>query len=560
MWNLNKRKIDKLKGYLFRSPAFLKEADEGFLEKFTSSEWKEYELWLFRNRHFSVNNLRKMYKKARGFKTRPKISIIMPVYNPDTLEFKHTIDSILWQAYPYWELCIADDVSDNLGYLDILRETGDRRIRVHTCKQHSGIAGTSQYALKMATGEYVALMDQDDELYPDALFAFVNSLQHHEIDYFYSDRDMISPQGKRYMHFFKPGWSPEYLLSCNYATHFEIYKKSLISDIGGFRTDYEGSQDYDLVLRATERTERIYHHPMVLYSWRQSQGSVASDLELKSYAFRSGVKAVKDAVKRVNLKVEDVVENPDIWRGHYRIIWDKEGFSDKKIFFITIGRDEKETNRLKQLFKKVDSSFKLSFISADYNIGSINKALRSINQEGYVFFCDDTVTEIVSQGLIDMLGYLSIDGVDAVGCKFLDLDNKIFNAGISITDSGKVLFSYRGNAHDEPGYGAVASVPRNVSAVFPSFWGCRVSSLKERGYLRSGRGYINSALNYFIEIMRSGKRITCIPYMCLRVDEKKLNFEEDISAFKSLWIREGMRDKYYNPNLSDVSEDYGIKI
>ena len=560
MWISNKRSFRRLAGRFFKRPAFMYEKDEGFLKRFTSSEWTEYESWLLRNRLFTLHKLNEMYKEAKSFRKKTKISILMPVYNPDPSEFKHTIDSILWQAYPYWELCIADDVSDNLGYLDILRETGDRRIRVHTCKQHSGIAGTSQYALKMATGEYVALMDQDDELYPDALFAFVNILQHHEIDYFYSDRDMISSHGKRYMHFFKPGWSPEYLLSFNYATHFEIYKKSLISDIGGFRTDYEGSQDYDLVLRATEQTERIYHHPMVLYSWRQSQGSVASDLEMKTYAFRSGVKAVKDALKRVNLKVEDVVENSDIWRGHYRIIWDKESFLDKKIFFFTIGRDEKETNRLKHLFEKVNSSFNLSLTSADYNIGSINKALRSINQEGYVFFCDDTVTEIVFQGLIDMLGYLSIDGVDAVGCKFLDFDNKIFNAGISITDSGRVLFSYRGKAHDEPGYSAVASVPRNVSAVFPSFWGCKVSELKKRGYFKNGVSYTYAALDYFLEIIKSGRRITCVPYMCLRINKDLLNYDDDISAFAEKWIKEGMKDKYYNPNLSDVSEDYGIKI
>lgn len=560
MWTLNKRKIGKLRGCLFKNPAFLYEEDEGFLKRFTNSEWSEYELWLFRNRLFTLHKLKEMYREAMGFKIKPKISIIMPVYNPVPSEFKHTIDSILWQIYPHWELCIADDLSDNKDYLKILGRFRDRRVKVFLRKEHSGIADTSQYALKMATGEYIALMDQDDELHPDAFFSFVKILQAQDVDFFYSDRDMISPQGKRYMHFFKPGWSPEYLLSCNYATHLEIYNKNLILNVGGFRRDYEGSQDYDLVLRATEQTDRIYHHPMVLYSWRQSLVSVASNLETKSYAYRSGVKALTDAVKRRGLQVKEVIENPDLWRGHYRIIWDEEILSDNKIFLITIGRNEKETNRLKQLFEGIADSLSIEFISTDYSIENINKALKSIHQEGFVFFCDDTVTEIVSSGLIDMLGYLSIDGVDAVGCKFLDFDNKIFSVGLSMTTSGRVLFSYRGSSNNEEGYGAVASVPRNVSAVFPSFWGCKISVLRERNYLRSGKSYIDSAMSYFMEIIKSGKRITCVPYMCLRVDKGRLNYDDDMKAFTDQWIKEGMKDKYYNPNLTDIYEDYGIKL
>ena len=553
-------KAGKLRGYLFKLPAFLYKKDESFLERFTLSEWSEYELWLFRNRNFTLHKLKELNKKVNKFKIKPKVSIIMPVYNPDPYEFRQAIDSVLWQVYPYWELCLVDDCSDNLNYLKVLGRLVDRRIKIKVKNKNTGIAETSQDALEMATGEYIALMDQDDELYPDVLYSFVNILQSSEIDYFYSDRDMISSGGKRYMHFFKPDWSPEYLLSCNYASHLEIYNKGPVLDVGGFRKDYEGSQDYDLTLRVTEQTDKIYHYPVALYSWRQSQSSVASNHDIKSYAYKSGIKAITDTVKRRNLPAKNVTEHHSLWRGHYKIIWDDKVLSKRKIFLITVCRDPGETDRLRQLFENAKGSFDIKFISTDYNIKNINGVLEDIHRDGYVFFCDDNVTEVVTVGLVDMLGYLSIDGVGAVGCKFVDSDNKIFNVGLSVTISGKILFSYRGSPVDEEGYGAVASVPRNVSLVFPSFWGCKSFLLQERRFLCSGKGYFHSVMNFFKMIIKSGERITCVPYMCLRIDKDRLNYDNEMNVFLDQWAKEGLKDKYYNPNLTDIYEDYGLKI
>jgi len=557
----NKDKISKLRGFLStRDFTSLYKESEGFLKRFTSSEWTEYELWLFRNRLFTLHNLGAMYKETKSFKKKPRISIVMPVYNPKLYEFKQAIDSIMWQSYPEWELCIVDDATSNKNFINIIKEFRDKRIKLRSMDSHSGISITSQCALEMATGEYIALMDQDDELHPDAFYSFVTILQAQDVDLFYSDRDMISPKGKRYMHFFKPGWSPEYLFSHPYISHLEIFNKSLLLETGGFRNECVGSQDYDLALRVTEKTDKVYHYPMILYSYRQSSSSISIDPEAKKYTYESAIRALKDAVKRRNLPVTDIIECSGLWRGNYRIIWNREILSDRKIFLITIGRNEGETNRLKRLFKDNGDSLKIDFIPADYNIDSINRALKSIHQEGFVFFCDDMVNEVVSSGLIDMLGYLSIEGVDAAGCKFVDSDNKVFSVGLSVTASGRILFSYRGSPQNEYGYGAIVKMPRNVSAVLPSFWGCKVSELKKRGYFKNGTSYTYAALDYFLEVIKSGKRITCVPYMCLRINKDLLNYDDDISAFAEKWIKEGMRDKYYNPNLSDVSEDYGIKI
>ncbi len=555
-----KKKIEKVISYILKSPAFLYTDEETFLNRYTASEWSEYELWLFRNRLFTIQGLKYLYKRTKDFREKPRISIIMPVYNPDPWEFKQAVDSILWQVYPHWELCIVDDFSDNREYLRLLGRLRDRRIRVHVSDRRRGIAETSQYALQITTGDYMIPLDQDDELYPDALYSFVNLLQDHEVDYFYSDRDIISPRGKRYMHFFKPDWSPEYLLSFNYVTHLEVYNKQLVLDLGGFRKEYEGSQDYDLALRVTEKTSKIRHYPMILYSWRQSEKSIAGNLEAKSYIYDAGVKAVIDTVKRRNLPVKEVVENPALWRGHYRIVWDKDFFSDKKMCFITVSRNTGEINRVRELISSVTDSFNVKFASTDYNVENINAVLKNIKQEEYVFFCEDTAAGVVSSGLIDMLGYLSIDGVSAVGCKFLDFNDKIFNVGLSISSSGAIIFNYRGSPHSEHGYGAAASAPRNVSAIFPAFWGCKIAALREKNYLKNEGTYFQASMNFFMEIIKSNQRIVCVPYMCLKVDTDRIQYDDEMHIFSDRWVKEGLQDKYYNPNLTDRYEDFGIKL
>lgn len=525
------------------------------------SEWTEYELWLFRNRLFTLQRLKELYSESIVFKRKPKISIVMPVYNPDPLEFRQAVDSILWQAYPYWELCLVDDLSDNRDYLKIFGRLRDRRIKVYLRDVHTGIAETSRYAVEKATGEYVALMDQDDELYPDALYAFADILQEREVDYFYSDRDMISPGGGRYMHFAKPGWSPEYLLSFNYTPHLEVYNKQFLSDIGGFRKDFEGSQDYDLVLRATELTDRIYHHPMILYSWRQSLKSVAVNPEEKSYAFESGVKALSETVRRRNLPVKEVVENPSLWRGHYRLIWDEGKTDNMPVYIVMVSGSQHKEHTVRQILEPCINRRDVTWASSEDTAKDINRIVNCIAQDGIIFFCDDSLTGVVENGFSDMAGYLSIEGVGAVGSKFTDEDNKIFCCGISITESGKWLLNYRGSSLLEHGYGAVATVPRNVSLVYPAFWGSKVSLIKESGCFNGGETYYSAALRFFMHLRKSGGRIVEVPYMNIKIDTGyAASFADHMNTFLRQWESSSMNDIYYNPNLTDSHEDFSIRI
>ena len=235
---------------------------------------------------------------------QPRFSVIVPVFNTDTVALRAMLDSVLDQVYPYWELCLANDASTEPQVRTILDEyqSRDSRIRVLHRSQTGHISAASNSALSLATAEFVALLDHDDLLDRFALFEnarLINEKPKAEI--IYSDEDKINQQGFRYEPFMKPDWSPELLLLQMYTGHLSVYKKELIDKVGGFRQGYEGSQDYDLMLRASERTQEIHHIPKVLYHWRTIEGSTAADPSAKEYAYVAGQKALQDAMDRRGL-------------------------------------------------------------------------------------------------------------------------------------------------------------------------------------------------------------------------------------------------------------------
>lgn len=259
-----------------------------------------YPNWLARN---EVLDIEAMTQEIATFHYQPKISIAMPVYNVEEKWLRLCIDSILNQVYTNWELCMADDASTDPNVKKILTEYQqlDERIRVVFREQNGHISEATNSALAIATGEFVALLDNDDELAINAFYEVVKVLNENpELDLIYSDEDKIDMDGNRSDPAFKPDWSPDLLLGTNYISHLGVYRRSILEEIGGFRKGYEGSQDYDLVLRFTEKTtkERITHIPKVLYYWRMLPTSTAVDQGSKGYAFEAGLRAVQDALVR----------------------------------------------------------------------------------------------------------------------------------------------------------------------------------------------------------------------------------------------------------------------
>jgi len=277
----------------------------------------QYQQWLGR-RLLTPERRRRMDAECAALVYRPVISIITPVYNTPERWLRKAIESVRSQIYPQWQLCLADDASTDPQVKRVLSEYAglDERIQVVALSQNSGISGASNAALTASGGEFVAMLDHDDELQPDALLEVVKLLNRQpDLDILYSDEDKKTQDGRRISPFFKPDWSPNLLLSCNYIAHLLAYRRSLVAKLGGFRSEFDGSQDYDLILRATEQTTQIGHIPLPLYSWRMISGSAASSERAKPYAYKAAAKALAEALERRNISGRvDNTEIPGIYR------------------------------------------------------------------------------------------------------------------------------------------------------------------------------------------------------------------------------------------------------
>ncbi len=231
-----------------------------------------YQRWLARNT-LTAEDLRQMAAEAFQFTYRPKISIVTPVYNTDPRWLQACIDSVRRQVYEDWELCLCDDGSSSEATVNVLRQSAsDPRVRIVRLESNQGISVASNAALAMATGEFVAMLDHDDVLAPEALYEVVRFLNNQPAaDMIYSDEDKLDQSGRRCDPHFKPDWSPDYFLTCMYTCHLMVLRTSLVAEVGGFRAGYEGSQDYDLVLRVMARTSTDPPHPEGSVSLAQSE-------------------------------------------------------------------------------------------------------------------------------------------------------------------------------------------------------------------------------------------------------------------------------------------------
>lgn len=242
---------------------------------------------------------------APDSRAAPLFSVLTPVYNPPLDVLGDTIESVLAQTFRDWELILVDDCSTAPGVRDLLRSYAgrDHRVKVVERETNGHIVAASNDALEAATGQFVALLDHDDQLTPQALGRNAELVaKYDDLDYVYSDEDHIDAKGRLFIPFAKPDWSPERLRAQNYCCHLSVLRTSLVRELGGFRKGFEGSQDHDLVLRVTEQARRIEHIPEILYHWREVPGSVTADPNAKPYAFEAGRRAVQDHLDRVGIQ------------------------------------------------------------------------------------------------------------------------------------------------------------------------------------------------------------------------------------------------------------------
>jgi O-antigen biosynthesis protein len=524
-------------------------------------ETRQYQSWISKYDTLAENDIAEIRHRIRSLERRPQFSIIMPVYNTPEIWLRKAIESVITQIYEEWELCIADDNSRVPHVRRILQEYSktDGRIRFVLRDENGHISAASNSALDLATGDFIVLFDHDDELSADALaeLAF-------EIDRFpnanmiYSDEDIISESGKRYMPKFKPDWSPELFYSMNLVTHLVAYRRSIVQELGGFRTGFEGSQDYDLALRVIKmiEPETIRHISRILYHWRAVKGSAASGLDSKPYAYELARKAINEHFERIGVNAVSVEAPLQINRTVFRL--------PDPAPSVSIIVDNANTDPLLR-FGECDYRSPIDCISVpplklDRSRFELFNAAAESSPSDLLCFMHWSSRPGESDWLNVLVGHALHNNVGAVGAKILLDDGTVKHAGyiLGINDGvGRAHYRFRA---DEYGNYMRLVVDQNFSAVSVD---CMI--IQKRIFQQVG-GFDNVSFpNCFADIdlclrlQRWGYRIVWTPWATMvQSGEERVNCEAELSELRRRWPDVFRRDPYYNPNLTSNKEDYSL--
>ncbi|WP_413701747.1 glycosyltransferase family 2 protein [Psychromonas sp. KJ10-10] len=526
-------------------------------------------------------------------------SIIVPTYQPDLSLFKEMVASVIGQRYTHWQLVIVDDASQNAeltDYLDSLVE--DTRISVIQRSENGHISLSSNDGLAIATGDYIVLLDHDDLLHCDALSAMAEAIDKNpKAKILYSDEDKITHKGERAFPHFKPQWNRDLLYSLNYISHLGVYNRSLVESVGGFRVGFEGSQDYDLLLRCIAKCgdEQIIHVPYVLYHWRAVEGSTAFSESEKSYSCTAGLKALQDALAQQ-------VESVEIGKlaNTYKVNWPVPDDTPlvsiiiptknaKKLVKQCINSIYKKTlypkfeillvdNQSDDLasldyFKGLEAEGKIRLISYDksFNYSAINNfAVTQANGDLIVLMNNDI--EIISDTwLTDMVANISRPDIGCVGAKLYYPDGKLQHGGVITGLGGVAGHSHKYFPKSHPGYFKRLQVVQNLSAVTVACLAVRKDVFEEVGGLNEK--YLTIAFNdvdFCLKVKQAGYRNLWSPYIEMvhhesisrgteNTPEKQARFASEVEYMKKTWSKALLNDPCYSEWLTLDREDFTLR-
>lgn len=545
-----------------------------------------YRRWAARSEAIRYDRKRAIQNINR-FRYKPTISILLPVYNTQEEYLRKALDSTLNQYYDNWELCISDDASTAPHVRQILSEYSakDERIKVAFAKSNGGIAKASNRALNLATGEFVGLLDHDDQLTPDALYEVAATLQEVEADLIYSDEDRLDSTGLRIEPAFKPAWSPDLLLSCMYLAHFCVYRKSIVDRIGGFREGFDGSQDYDLALRFTEASNRIAHIPKILYHWRKVSSSASATPEAKASVIEAGRRALTDALDRRGITGEAESER---FFGFYRVKRKVSG--SRKVSIIIPTRDGLQNLRrlIQSIESKTDySNYEIIIVDngsrktamlaylkrlphrvirhdAEFNFSRLNNLAAQEARGDYLLLLNDDTEVINKEWMTAMIEQAARPEVGAVGAKLLYRDARLQHAGIVLGVRGAAGHAHRYvDGFSGRGYLNYPNVIRNYSAVTAACLMTRRELFdKSGGFDEESLAVSYNDVDYCLRLRAAGYLIVFTPYALLYHDEsatRGLNrYPKAEACIISRWQSAIASDYYYNPNLTFDKEDFSM--
>ena len=533
--------------------------------------------------------------------SRPVLSVIVPVFDVAAEHLFSCIESVRRQTYPHWELCLCNDASSRRETLAALqRYQGiDPRIRIKHLARNQGIAGASNEAALLATGSYLVMLDNDDELTPDALEKIADVVRSNpKIDALYSDEDKLDAQGQLGEHYFKPDWSPEHLESVMYTLHPLTIRASLFHELGGFRPQYSGAQDWDLMLRVSRETDAIFHIPQILYHWRQIPGSAAAAVNAKPKALTKGAEALRDHVRvkyGATARVEPG-EIPGYYRVHHQIrgnppvtllittnngqialpgrkkftmadnlissIREHTDYENYKIVLVDNNNSSLKQRREREKLGVDCRSYPGSV--APFNFADkANFALRQADTEHVVLMNDD-MEAFHPDWLSALLEFSQQRGIGAVGGKLLHADGTIQHVGSVLGIGNGSAHVYHGFPGDFVGYNGYTHVIRNYSALTGACLATRRTVLNELGGFDTGLAIDYNDIDLCLRMGKQGYRLVYTPYSKMYHFESKTAVREtqnpdEVALFRYRWSELINDDPYYNPNLSRDKHDFSMR-
>ena len=540
----------------------------------------QYQVWRQR-RSITEERRRALTEDVTRLRHLPLISIVTPVYNTPEAWLRDAIESVRAQIYHHWQLCLVDDGSTKPHVRRVLDEYQrlDPRVNVTILPQNQGIVAATNEAIRLATGDFVAFLDHDDELAPDALLELARRLDREpDLDIIYTDEDKKAEDGRHIMPFFKADWSPDLLLSCNYLSHLTVYRRILLQELGGLRTGLDGAQDYDLALRATERTSRIGHIPLPLYTWRIVPGSTAGSDRAKPYAFKAAVRALTESLARRGWQVE-VQETaiPRWYRVRYplppdalisiiiptrdkggllrrclRSIGRRTSYTDYEVIVVDSAPQEPRPEfPLRAPLRFVPYAEPFNYARA-INLGATHA------RGDYLLFLNDD-TEVLSPGWLEaMLEHAQRPGVAAVGARLLYPDGRVQHEGVVLGllgSASNVSFDYLN----------LGRCIRNCAAVAAACMMSRKTVFQELGGFDEGFRLAFNDIDYCLRARQRGDLIVYTPYAELLHYEGAsrggLHPEEDEKLFRARWgDPKDQLDPYYNPNFDRQKPPFTLQI
>ncbi len=559
---------------------------------------KRYAIWYDKNYPGVVERMR---EKTIHFALHPKFSIIVPLYHTPKNFLTDMVNSVKKQTYENWELCLANGSPED-EELDAQVKSlmnGEPRIKYVKLKENLGIAGNTNEALALATGNYTALLDHDDFLAPNALFEFVKAINENgDADCLYSDEDKVDQDGTfHYFPHFKSDYNPDLLHTNNYICHFFAVKTSIIKKIGGFRSNFDGAQDFDLVLRCIDESKSVIHVPKILYSWRCHKDSTSANTDSKGYAFEAGKRALQEYYDRhgIEAKVETtslpgyyktmylyrerplvtiIIPNKDHIEDLERCVKSllaQQAYTNFEILIVENNSEKEETFAYYETLKKLDPRIRVETWKADddgrhskktnFNYAAIqNYAATKANGEFLLLLNNDTQV-IDPDFLVSMVGYGRRSEVGAVGAKLLYENDTIQHAGVIVGVEGVAFHQFLELPQNDPGYMGRASFSQDVSAVTGACLLIRKAVYEEVGGMDEHLAVSYNDVDLCLKLREKGYLVVYDAFAHLHhyesrsrgyedSPEKQARLAREAEYMKNKWKHVMGSDPYYNKNLS----------